>query len=1183
MTAGRKEEQLSFDLGGEPPRAATRNRTAGPARNRTDEATRNRAAGLAAARSDTPPRKRAECTADNRADTSPRDRPIVPARDRTETSADGVADTPRRDEADLPPPRRAGVAGASALVRSLARISARLPLDRKVIVCRTGGEGRELLRQLALRAGSWVGFEATTTRRLAITVAGPRLAARAIRITDAFDEEGLLDEAIDEVLLGGREDEHARLARGAGMRRALARSVTALRLAGVRAGRIRDTPLGDPAKTRILSGVLTAYERRLRRRGRADTASVYRAATRALRGGGGEAERAGALAGGRVYLAPGIERRGLAGRFLSALRRRGARVLAADPVLGLAVPDSLVWRGAPEAGRLSHLHHVEGMRAAVAATSTAAQGTPAVDSPDAGATLDIFVANSVEAELREVMRRARGRGLRWDEVEIVATDPAAYGSALHALAERMGIPVTFAAGLPVERTRPGRVAAAYFRWIEGGFDAGVVRTLLYASDLTAPRPNDWIRGASLARRLRSLRIGWGRDRYLPAIERALSDIDDLPARRYETPEKLDRRKRWRRRELEALRGLLAPALRRTPPVSMDAGPAPTVVSPSRVAAGLRRFLARTSPGTAVDDTALERMNQTLERIETALVRETDYRAAAAIVRRHLAFPVPAPRTEGSAPWSSAGGALHLAGIGNGGRTGRRATFIVGLDTHRFGGSPARDPYLLDRDRTRLAGSDLPLSTDRIHERRFQLAALLARLRGSVCLSHAAWDPAEARAVSPSPELLRAFRLMRGDATATFKDLESHVHERAGLVPRSATRLDATDVWMAALEKEGRLLEGEEVVRAAFPRIDAGLRARDALNGDQVTAHHGRISPHPELDPRRNPRRSVSASALGALGTCGKRYLYGYVLGVRPPDDPEYDPETWLDAPRRGSVLHRVYQRALTEARERALKYHDAEFESLVIAILGEEVRRQARDIPSPSDVVRARQEEELVRDAESFIAMIRDQPPSWIATELAFGFKGEEPVPFRSSSGPVMVRGAIDRLDRVEGGLRVVDYKTGRVYGFSPRTGVYHGGRRLQHVIYTAVASLGHDGMTAAMEYHFPTRKGENRSVPYSAEDLAGGAHLVSRLLDLVAHGHFLPTDSAEDCRFCDYKAVCRVRELRFGVVSPLADWVKERITDAPELRGLRLIRNWDEEGDGFLNALEANRRAADEPGGLRP
>lgn len=1046
-----------------------------------------------------------------------------------------------------------GLSGASALVRSLARLSARHPLDRKVIVCRTGGEGRELLRQLALRAGSWVGFEATTTRMLAITTAGPALAARSIRLTDAFDEEGLLDEAIDEVLLGGEEDEHARLARGVGMRRVLARAVTTLRLAGVRAGRLRDAPLPDPAKARILSRVLAAYEGRLRRRDLTDTAGVYRAATRVLRGDA-EADRAGALAGSRLYLAPGIELRGLAGRFLSALRRRGAEVLEADPVRGLAIPGSLVWRADREgAGRLSHLHDVE--------------GAPAT--PDT--TLDIFVANSVEAELREVMRRARERGLRWDEVEIVATDPGAYGSALHALAERLGVPVTFAAGLPVERTRPGRVAAAYFRWIEGGFDAGVVRTLLYAGDLTAPRPNEWIRGATLARRLRSLRIGWGRDRYLPAIERALADVDDYRAGKYESEEQLERRRQRTRRELRGLRGLLAPALAATPAVSMDSGMGGVPVSPSKVARGLRRFLARTSPGSSVDDTALERMTHTLARIEAALVRKTDYRAAAAIVRRHIAFPVPAPRAEGSAPWSSTGGALYLTDIGNGGRTGRRATFVVGLDAHRLGGSATQDPYLLDRDRMHLAGSDLPLSTDRIRERRFRLAALLARLRGSVSLSYAAWDPAEARAVSPSAELLQALRLMRDDPAATFEDLEAHARARAGLVPRRTVRLDAMDVWLRSLESDGRLLDGEETVRQAFPRIGAGLRARDALAGDAVTAFHGQTSPRPELDPRGNPELAVSASALATLGACAKRYFYGYVAGVWPPDDPAYDPEGWLDALGRGSILHRVYERALTRARREDVGYHEPEFERLVAAILDQEVSLAVREVPAPSDVVRARELEALAGDAASFVDMIRRNPPAWIATERAFGLRGEDPLPFQTPSGDVMVRGAIDRIDKLTRGLRVVDYKTGGTFGFASKKGIWDGGRRLQHVIYSAVASQLHEARTLAMEYHFPTRKGENQTRAYSADDLIAGPELVARLLDRVAGGHFLPTDDAGDCRFCNYQAICRVRETGFGgAISPLAEWVKERIGEAPELAGLRAIRNWDHEGDGFLHALEA-------------
>ncbi len=1092
---------------------------------------------------------------------------------RADTPTDHRPAPPALDRPDRPPVPHPDLADAPALVRSLARVSARYPLERKVLVCGSGGEGRELLRQLALRTGSWVGFEATTTRMLAITVAGPALAARAIRLADAFDEEALLDEAIDEVLLGGEEDEHSRLARRVGMRRALARATTHLRLAGVRPGRVRDARLADPAKARILCEVLAAYERRLRRGRLADAAGVYRTANGVLRAGGEARGAAGALATQRVYLVPGIERRGLAGQFLAALQHGGAEVLEADPVRGLEVPGSVVWRSARERpGRLSHLHDVEGGAGAAGDVQGASEQAPAAD-------LDIFVANSVEAELREVMRRARERGLRWDEVEIVATDAATYGSALHALAERMGVPVTFATGLPVERTRPGRVAAAYFRWIEGGFHADIVRTLLYANDLAAPRPNHWIRGATLARRLRALRIGWGRERYLPAIEGALAEADGLSARRYESDEQLERRRRRARRELRGLRGLLAPVLRATPPVAAGGDPDALPVSPSRVARGLRRFLGRASPGSSVDDAALERATGILRRIEAVLVRTTDYRAAAAIVRRHLSFPVPAPRAEGSAPWSSAGGALHFTDIRTGGRTGRRATFVVGLDAHRMAGSAAQDPYLLDADRARLTRADLPLSQDRARERRFALAALLARLRGSTCLSYAAWDPAEARAVSPSSDLLQAFRLMRRDASATFDDLAATRRPRAGLVPRRTTRLDSTDVWMASLERDGRLLDGGEAVREAFPRIAAGWRARAALAGDAVTAFHGRIAPRPELDPRRNPELAVSASALATLGACAKRYLHRYVMRVTPPDDPAYDPEGWLDPLGRGRILHRVYERALVEARQGDVEYQDPAFERLVFSILDREVARAAREVPAPSDAVREREMEALAGDAASFVDMIRRDPPRWIDTERAFGLGDDPPLPLRTPTGDVMVRGAIDRVDALPNGVRVVDYKTGGTFAFSGRKGTWDGGRRLQHVVYSAVASRLYDGRAVVMEYHFPTRKGENQRRAYPAGDLTAGPELVSRLLDRIAGGHFLPTDDPGDCRFCDYQAVCRVRVGDFGVQSsPLASWVKERIGEAPELAGLRAIRNWDEEGPGFLHALEADERTPTTP-----
>ena len=178
--------------------------------------------------------------------------------------------------------------------------------------------------------------------------------------------------------------------------------------------------------------------------------------------------------------------------------------LDADPV-AVDVPGSVLWSPASEAAPLTALLADDPTRGGLA---------PA---------LELFAASGPAEEVREVLRRVLAAGLRWDEVEIVASDPVVYGGALHALGQRLGIPVSFAVGLPVERTRTGRAAAAWFRWIEEGYPAVELRRLLESGDL---RPPGWEGSFTrLARRLRLLRIGWGHGRYLPAVRRALDALD----------------------------------------------------------------------------------------------------------------------------------------------------------------------------------------------------------------------------------------------------------------------------------------------------------------------------------------------------------------------------------------------------------------------------------------------------------------------------------------------------------------------------------------------------------------------------------------------------------------------------------------------------------------------------------
>lgn len=1037
-----------------------------------------------------------------------------------------------------PPPRE--TPPESVLVRELIRIVGEGRPGRSVLIGRTRGEGKELLRQVALRGVSWVGVEATTLRPLAFQLASRRLAAETRRMIDPFDEQALVERAIDDVLSSDTPGRFHGLIDKVGFRDAVRNSVVALRLGGIHVGRLVVASIDDSEKQKLVTAILDRYELLLEEGGQIDTAGVIELATEVV-----SEEGLGAMAGTRLFLLPGAPAQGVVGRFARALEGRGARILRTDPVEGMPVPRGVLVDVAPPESPFSYLHAVERLT-----------GEP----PE----IDIFAAASVYDELRGVLRRILARGARWDEVEIVTPDPAGYGSALHALTAPLGVPVTYAVGLPVERTRPGRVVAEYFRWLESGFQESVLRGLIEAGDIQPPDPHEWIDGPRLARSLRSLRIGWGRERYTRAIQGGLQSLEHWTPGRYEDEEQLEKRRRRTRRDLEALDALIGPLLRATPPVPAGAEAARDTTA-AEVAAGVLAVLDVVAPGTDTDETAAARLRRILERIRATLTRRTDFSAAVAIVRGYLEIRIPAPRAEGTAPWSSAPGHLYLTDLVSGGASGRPHVFIVGLDSGRFPGHVAEDPLLLDSERWRLGRDALPQTKDRLHELKFGLAQLIARCRGSLTLSYPLWEPADGRSLTPAPEVLQAFRLREGDPHLTFAHLEEALGDAESRLPGPEGRLDRDDVWLGLLATgDGRLLRGLRAVRREYPGLAAGMRALDAWSDPAPSVYAGILGPMDPPASYQSPYDApYSASRLSDLGACPRRFLFRSVIRAYPPDDPDFDPERWLDARQRGTLLHDVFEEALQWARDEGVEYEDPAFLEAVLTMVDRRAARALLEIPTPSRAVHEWEVEDLRDDARSFVAMVRAERPVWTHLELRFGFDGPEvllPVGDRS----LKVRGAIDRIDERGKHLRVVDYKTGGFFGFDNKSGVYHGGRRLQHLIYSAAAAQLTGRDVGRVEYHFPTRRGEHRVRAYETSELKRGGRLVARMLAGVEAGWFPPTDDPEDCKFCDYQEICGVAVGRWGIDSRPAGWAAEHLAHVAELGVLREVRRWEDEQPVF-------------------
>ncbi len=1104
------------------------------------------------------------------------------------------------------------------LLAALDEADARHPTERKLLVCRDHGEGRELLRALALRKGGWMGWEAATLRDLAGEMALAGLADRGLRTIDEIEQAALVDSALDEVVeQRGAKSLFAPLSDGVGFRRAMAGAVEALRLAGVTPEQL-NSRAGGGVRLAEVGLILRAYVRALERGRAADSATVLQQALAAF-------DDEFPLLAARVFLAPGLGTRALTGKLLAKLRGAGAEVLTSDRVFGLEPPAGML-APPPDAGEPSGpgrssrsttggngrkatrsaragssraSHQLELLPAAGASGSRSLEPSAEKESDrisSAGGSalptvlawlhapaalpadvepveIRLFRAASPSSEMREVLRRIVETGARWDQVEIIASDPVTYGCALDVLATSLGIEVTYAVGLPLERSRVGRVLRTYLTWLEEGLHARPLWEALASGDLRAPPVEGrWPSRSRLARELRGLGIGWGRDRYAEARRRIASELEagaPLPVwveAELDEAEVASRRDR-RRRDLLSLDGFLGRLLEALPEGYGRGGTddAPRL-SASALARGALRFLRLFEARGEREEEALRRLGDVLQSVAAFSVRATRLDAALAELRGHAAIRVPAPHTRGKQPWSSAGGKLHLSDLVHGGKTGRPFTFLVGLDVERTSAGRTQDPILLDADRRALS-PDLPTTADRIAETGYALAALLAGLRGSVTLSHSGWDASDGSALAPAPVLLQALRVRERDPLLGFEiaqggrpGLDEALGDPVSPVPSGRGRLSSDDVVLGTLSRGPLLLDGAGLVRDVFPLLAAGLGASDARQGAALTSYQGLIAGTESLDPRDRPGHSISASGLQTLASCPLQWFYRYGLKARPPEDPRYDPARWLDEAQRGTLLHTVFQRFGTTYRGRQPEILEAAARDLLLDIVREELARSRQNVPPPSAAAFAAESTEIEHSALTFLEMERDAlDGEWEAFELEFGTPGTPTASLALPGGRRLdVRGRVDRVDRLPGGkLRVVDYKTGATRYYERKAGepLFSGGRRIQAGVYAGVVEALLGEPVELFEYRFPSSRGEHGRVAYARHELDAAGPVIARLLDLVSGGLFLATDDPADCAYCDFREVCRVTGKGDDTESPPAEWARRHGAALPEYALLRDLR----------------------------
>jgi hypothetical protein len=1008
----------------------------------------------------------------------------------------------------------------SSLLLALELLDAAHPTARKRLIGPDVNFGRELLVTLARRTGGWVGWEASNLRGAAQDLAFLPLANAGIRVGNDVAIGALVNQALDREIGRGMVDKKfAALAPGLGFRRALLDTLLEIRTAGITADELRSgVAAGSPAYS--LPAILCEYERLLAEAQLADPPAVFQMAIDAF-----DREAPFAL-DAVIALVDDGPARGLPGRLRELLLAGGAQVLARDePKVGSVFSD--------------------------------------------GVSVDFFAAATPSEELREVCRRVLAEGLRWDDVEIVAMDPDVYGIAFDALCQQIELSATMLQGIPLSRTRLGRALDRWLCWLGDGLSADVLRQALEAGELDVS--NDGVASTAVARELRSLRIGWGRDRYESAITQlsAGSIIAGMTQRDDETEEEFERRRASRARSCDALANLLQKLIATTPPVPERGAISAVPSSSAALATATLGYLALCPARGQSEMRTMERLRGRLESLSRVHSEDVGFSSALAALRESLADLRAWPLiTSERKPWSSAGGMPHLTTTSHAGTTGRSRTFVVGFDADRTSGLGRQDPLLPDGARRSIGTGRLVTSIERRDDSAHALSRGLVSLRGRVTLSYATSGTLDGREAGPSPLVLDAWRHLRGEAGLSYEDLRGALRPHVSSVPMrddsgalaGVVPLDERDVWLDALAEGPLLLDGTSGIRMAFPVLASGLDAHLLANGDTLTAFHGIVpDAGPLLDPAAHPEREISASSLEMLAKCPLSWFYRYGLSLYAREDPEYDESRWLDALDRGTLLHEVFEAFTREFHGRQDEISSPEARRRMLAIAEASIARWRTDVPPPALTVFEVERAELSQASLAFLRMEIDRRAAgdrgeWLSFELAFG-RGNARGPFTLPDGRVLLtHGRADRIDQMpDGTLRVIDYKTGKpsFYAKSAKTGAFRGGRQLQPSIYLSAVSALTDKLTSSFEYRFPTTRGGNEIVSYSSDELSNVSGIVSSLLQHVQAGEFIPTTDAGDCGYCSYQEICRASRGRHATGSPRAEWASEHAALLPEFASM--------------------------------
>ena len=155
---------------------------------------------------------------------------------------------------------------------------------------------------------------------------------------------------------------------------------------------------------------------------------------------------------------------------------------------------------------------------------------------------------------------------------------------------------------------------------------------------------------------------------------------------------------------------------------------------------------------------------------------------------------------------------------------------------------------------------------------------------------------------------------------------------------------------------------------------------------------------------------------------------------------------------------------------------------------------------------------------EEFHAKLSEEPPLPLYLEQGFNLKLGIKEREEGVSEAVTIKGVIDRIDEAEGGVQIIDYKTGRAKDLDTAD-------KDQLLIYQIAARevLGLKPMRLTYYY-----LDEQKPVSFlgTEEEIAKIKEKIFKTITEIKSSDFHATPSPNVCKFCDFRGICEYRQL---------------------------------------------------------